>query len=130
MTVEEMRVVVELISFRDYVFEILEKNGVPFLRGRYLEPDIITGQDEWQYTRKWQLSEHMVKSEIVQTAFKCALTSAEHTTREHFPYRGERVYDPHFDVDALYEIAKAKRLDYRGRKATQVTNTLASSVTT
>lgn len=118
MTIDEMWAIVGLIDYRNYEFEIVVKNGDPFLRARYLEPDIITQKEEWQYTRKWPLSEHMVKSEIVQTAFKCALTSAEHTTREHFLYRGERVFGPHFDVEALYEIAKAKRLDYRGRTTT------------
>lgn len=117
MTINEIRGIIKQISFRNYSFEVLEKSGVMYLRASYPEPDIITGQEEIQHTRKWQLSEHMVKSEIVQTAFKCALTSAEHTTREHFLYKGERVYGPHFDVDALYEIAKAKRLDYRGRTA-------------
>ncbi|HKS27788.1 MAG TPA: hypothetical protein VJS44_08210 [Pyrinomonadaceae bacterium] len=121
MTLEEAREIVSLIKFRNYIFEVLEKNGVMYLRARYLEADIITGEEEMQYTRKWQLSEHMVKSELVQTAFKCVLTSAEHTTREHFLYKGERVYGPHFDVDALYEIAKAKRLDYRGKPKKAVT---------
>ncbi|MGA9769189.1 MAG: hypothetical protein WBV94_09120 [Blastocatellia bacterium] len=88
-----------------------------YLQARYIEPDIITGEDSLQRTRKWLLSEHMVKSEIVQTAFKCAMTSAEHRVREHFLYKGERVFGPHYDVEALVEICRAKKLDYRGRKA-------------
>ncbi|MBX3660699.1 MAG: DUF1566 domain-containing protein [Ramlibacter sp.] len=31
-----------------------------------------------QLTRKWLLSRHMTRSELVQTAFKCVLTSVEH----------------------------------------------------
>ncbi len=58
----------------------------------------------------------MVPSEVVQTALLCALTSAEHRVREHFLYKGERVFGPHFDIEGLYELAKARRLDYRGRK--------------
>jgi hypothetical protein len=115
MTIDEIRELIKQVSFRNYIFEVLTKNGAMYLRAKYLEADVITGKEEWQFTRKWQLSEHMVKSEVVSTAFKCALTSAEHTTREHFLYKGERVYGPHFDVDALVEIAKARRLDYRGR---------------
>lgn len=117
MTKEEMREVVSLISFEDYTFEVGEKNGVTFLRASYTEPDIITKEPSLQKTRKWILSEHAVKSEIVQTAFKCVLTSMEHRAREGFLYRGERVYGPHFDVEALVEIARSRRLDYRGRGA-------------
>ena len=113
MNLDEMREVLSQVTYEGYGFEILEKNGTPFLRGRYREPDIVTGDMSDQFTRKWQLSEHMVKSELVQTAFLCALTSAEHRVREHFLYRGQRIYGPHFDCDALCELAKARRLDYR-----------------
>lgn len=47
------------------------------------------------------------------TILKCALTSQEHRVREHFKYKGELVYGPHFDVDALWEIARKRRLDLR-----------------
>jgi hypothetical protein len=113
MTIDEMKAIIALIDYEGYVFEVFEKNGVPYLQARYLEPDIVTKKLEWQHTRKWQLSEHMVKSEIVQTALKCALTSAEHRVREHFLYRGERVFGPHYDVDALFELCRTKRFDYR-----------------
>lgn len=113
LTTDAMRGIVELVSFPGYTFTVSENNGTPYLQALYQEPDIVTGEASEQKTRKWQLSEFMVKSEIVQTAFKCILTSAEHTVREHFLYRGERVFGPHFDIEALYEIAKARRLDYR-----------------
>jgi hypothetical protein len=121
MTIEEMRTILSVVEFEDYRFEVKEKNGVPFLRAVYVEPDIVTGEPETQHTRKWQLSEHMVKSEIVQTAFKCVMTSLEHRARENFKYRGRRVFGPHFDVDALWEIA-GSRLDYRGRASTAEAN--------
>jgi hypothetical protein len=62
----------------------------------------------------------MVRSEIVSTAFKCVLTSAEHRCREHFSYKGERIYGPHYDVDALVEVCRQKQLDYRGYAKTRV----------
>lgn len=115
MEINGIKRLVGLVQFRNYTFEVLKKNGVTYLRAKFVEADIITGQEELQHTRKWLLSEHMVKSEIIQTAFACVAASLEHTAREHFLYRGQRVYGPHFDVDALFEIAKARRLDYRGR---------------
>lgn len=115
MTIEEMRTLVALVEFEAYRFKIGGRYGTPYLQAIYDEPDIITKEVETQHTRKWQLSFEMVKSEIIQTAFKCVLTSMEHRAREGFKYRGRRVFGPHFDVDALWEIADRK-LDYRGRE--------------
>jgi hypothetical protein len=116
MNVEEMRELVQTITYPDYNFEVTEDSrGSVYLRATYLEADIVTKKPELQYTRRWLLSPAMVKSEIVQTVFKCVMTSAEHRVREHFKYRGARVFGPHLDVDALVEICEAKRLDYRGK---------------
>ena len=57
-------------------------------------------------TRKWLLSPHMTKSEIIQTAFKCILAAEEHEAREKFLYKGKSVFGPHFDVDKLHELCE------------------------
>jgi hypothetical protein len=41
------------------------------------------------------------------------LTSAEHIVREHFTYKGVRIFAPHFDVDALVLMANAAQRDVR-----------------
>lgn len=56
--------------------------------------------------RKWKLSEHMTKSEVVRTMFIAVMTAIEHETRELFTYRGEAIFGPHVDVDALVEHAR------------------------
>lgn len=63
--------------------------------------------------RKWRLSPHMTKSELVQTALKAALTAVEHEARERFLYRGQPIFGPHFDVDSLVEICEAGATDER-----------------
>ena len=108
-----MRQILSNVIFPEYDFEIKEKGGVLFLQASYRENDVVTGKPELQKTRKWQLSEFMTKSELVQTAFKCVLTSAEHRVREHFLYDGERVYSPHYDVDALARLCREKKFDER-----------------
>jgi hypothetical protein len=114
MNVEAMRDVLDDIRFYDYQFKVVEADGLPiYLQATYVEPDIVTGASEVQHTRKWQLSQHMTKSEFVQTAFKCCITSMEHRTREHFRYKSAAIFGPHFDVDALFELCQAKRFDYR-----------------
>lgn len=64
-----------------------------------------------QKSRKWFLSEHMTKSEVIQTGFKAVLTAEEHEVRENFLYKGKAIFGPHFDVDAL--LACAEHLDKR-----------------
>jgi len=56
---------------------------------------------------------HMTPSEVVQTAFKSVLTAEEHEAREAFRYRNEAIFCPHFDVEALHQIAVEKRTSHR-----------------
>lgn len=106
MTIQEMRETVELCATGalEYFFTVRETHGGIVLQGFYKEADINTGAVEEQATRKWLLSPHMTKSEVVQTVFKCVLTSYEHRVREHFTYRERRVFGPHYNVDALWSI--------------------------
>lgn len=113
MTIEEIQELISQVECLDYEFRVIPDDSFCFLQGFYDEPCVVTGNIEPQTTRKWRISSHMTKSEIVQTILKCALTSQEHRVREHFKYKGELVYGPHFDVDALWEIARKRRLDLR-----------------
>lgn len=113
LSLDEMRQIVSEITCLDYSFVVEVKYGVPYLQLRYVEADIVTGDPMDQHGRKWMLSPHMVRSEVVQTALKAVLTSMEHRAREAFKYKGERIFGPHFDVEALVALARARRLDYR-----------------
>ena len=120
---ETVREILHNIAFPDYVFTVKEDNERMYLQAEYYEKDVVTGKIELQKTRKWNLSRHMKKSEIVQTAFKCVLTSYEHRCREHFLYKGERVFSPHFDVEALVLICKAQKFDERSDWYAEDSNT-------
>jgi len=54
-----------------------------------------------QRGRKWYVSPHMTRSEVVQTAFSAIRWAEEHEMRELFTYRGQRIFGPHFNVGAL-----------------------------
>lgn len=84
-----------------------------YLQIRYMEPDIVSGIPELQSGRKWYVSSHATKSEVVQTVLKAALTSAEHIVREHFRYRGQNIFGPHFDVDALAALVASNSFSRR-----------------
>jgi hypothetical protein len=111
MTLDDMRVILEDVRVPEFFFAVFGTESECYLQGSYMEADIATSQLEGQHTRKWKLFQHMTKSELVQTAFKCYLTSMEHRAREHFKYKGKRIFGPHFDVEALVGICN--QLDYR-----------------
>lgn len=110
---KDIHEILELVEFQNYRFCVVATNGNIYLQAVYLEADIVTGAEEDQHTRKWLLSAHMTKSEIVQTAFKCVMTSMEHRTREEFKYRGKRIFGPHFDVDGLWNMCRDQQFDVR-----------------
>lgn len=69
--------------------------------------NVTGGKTDW-YGRKWLLSEHMTEAEIVQTVFKAVMTAVEHEVRETFLYKGQSVFDPHYDLERLVELRREK----------------------
>jgi hypothetical protein len=110
MTKPDIELILHDIAYKDWQFYIGEKDGVLFLQVRLFR---LSEPGKLQHGRKWLLSEHMVKSEIVQTAFKAVLTAEEHECREQFRYRGEPIFGAHYDVEALHELARAGRFEVR-----------------
>jgi hypothetical protein len=104
--IARLKDVLSRIEFEGYTWEAREAHGGVVVLGTYTEPDTYTGVPEQQSTRKWLVSPHMTDSEIVQTVFKLCATSMEHRLREHFTYRGRRVFGPHFDVEDLVGLCK------------------------
>jgi hypothetical protein len=63
--------------------------------------DTKTGQPTSWTSRKWMLSPHMVKSEVVRTIYKAYHAAVLHEADEVFTYKGVPIYSPHYDVDSL-----------------------------
>lgn len=105
MTLEELNAILSDVRFLDRRFVATKKGDGFLVQIQYEEPDVTTGVPATQKGRKWYVSAHSVKSEVVRTCLKAALTSMEHVTREHFFYRGARIFSPHFDVDRLVELS-------------------------
>lgn len=104
------------ISFLDWTF----KSGI-LAEGFYLQvnfkaENIKTGKEEIQSGRKWYISKHMTKSEVVQTAFKSVTTALEHEARESFIFKGERIFQPHFDVDFFADFIRFNPKHEEARK--------------
>lgn len=103
-TIESIKEVVSNISFNDWMFRVGTSGDTPFLQVIFKDKDRITGVEEIQRCRKWQLSYHMVNSEIVRTAFKAVEQAMLHEVQEAFKYKGARVMNPHIDMDALASV--------------------------
>lgn len=81
-----------------------QRAGALYLQWSFTSECCKTGVKGPQFSRKWYLSQWMTESEIVQTAFKAALTAEEHECREFFKYLGHRVFNPHIHVRALMDV--------------------------
>jgi hypothetical protein len=108
-----IRTLLNQVEYLDWEIHFDEGDGEPWLQVRFNAPDLVTKKVERQHGRKWKLSYHMTKSEIVNTAWKAVLTAVEHEAREAFRYRGRTIYGPHFDVDVMHEVATQSSLDVR-----------------
>lgn len=113
MNPSEIRDILLNVSFLDWEFVVEQKGEQMYLQTRFVENDIVTGEPALQAGRKWILSKHMTKSEVVTTAFKAVLTATEHEVREQFRYRGRMIFGPHFNVDVLHTAAARANMDVR-----------------
>jgi hypothetical protein len=102
MRYDEVKELIAKIALPGYQFVVFLKMGLTFL---YMEPttgtcNVTQEPMKWK-SRKWYLSPHATPSEIVTTAFLCAKTAVEHELRENFTYKGQTVFDPHWDMDHI-----------------------------
>lgn len=104
------RVMLERVRYKDgWTFIVgLDSTGVGvcgyWLQVRFPERCTESGEMKMQHGRKWRLSPHMTRSEIVQTALAAVLAAEEHESRERFTYDGLPIFGPHFDVDKLRDL--------------------------
>ena len=126
LTLTQVREIVSKCTFtpygaQQYDFRVTESSGRWYLQAHHSTLDMQTrkGKEEFS-TRKWLLSPHMTDSEIVQTVFKCCITSAEHEAREGFQYKGYSVFGPHYDVEALVDLCERRAFDARQNAAVEI----------
>jgi hypothetical protein len=113
LTRDNIEAIVADCTFNDWTFRVGESDGALFVQVLFRDKDRITGIEEWQHCRKWMISKHSTKSEVVRTAFKAVEAAVIHEAQEAFKYKGCRVYNPHFDIDLLVEFTQGKHLSLR-----------------
>lgn len=90
------------VTYKDgFVFTIGHDDSRHYLQVLWDGVDAISGLPRTCRGRKWWLSEHMTKSEVIQTALAAVLMIEEHEAREMFRYQGHPIFGPHYNVDHL-----------------------------
>jgi hypothetical protein len=101
MTLNELYEGIAQVAYKDWWVATGEQGDGYYVQWRFFAKDNVTGENEIQAGRKWYVSRHATRSELVQTLLKAALAAEEHEARELFCYRGVAVFGPHMDVDEL-----------------------------
>ena len=117
----DYRAIVDAISYPHVSIRVYrvdnEDTELEYLQVRGEVWDEVTRVYRTVSGRKWLLSRHMTETEVVQTAFLAVKTWGEHETRENFRYRGDCVFSPHIDVNAVADLVNRttpdKRVDNR-----------------
>jgi hypothetical protein len=117
LTFEDLLFIIDSIEYKDWQFVLGGNIERPFLQIQFhakdnseLWPD---EENHLQYCRKWQLSKHMCKSEVIRTAWKAVLAAEEHEAAEKFRYNGVDLFNPHLDLVKLAELRKIIGVDVR-----------------
>jgi hypothetical protein len=114
MTLEKAKEILSLVDYKDLKGQQWQfyvgryKDGEIYLQVRFTAPDSRTGVEETQHCRKWHLSQHCTKSEVVTTAFAALERAVLHEVRERFTYKGQTIFNSHWDVDALHRISEER----------------------
>lgn len=102
--IERVQNILQKVDYKNFAFDIGGDDTRLFMQVRWPTWCAQTRRNVLVKGRKWWLSTHMTKSEIVQTAFKAVLTAEEHEVRENFKYNTMPIFGPHFDVDLLHRV--------------------------
>lgn len=107
-TLESITAIVSRITYRDWTFNVFERNGDPKLQITFMAADLSDKNPEpyLQHCRVWDLSYHMCDTEIFDACVAAAERAMLHEFKEEFLFDGVRILNPHTSVWAQLQIAK------------------------
>lgn len=101
-----LKAILSDVKYLDWKWRIMDKGDGFLIQLVWDAPDCHSGVMKEQHGRKWYVSSFSCDSEVVQTAYAAVQRAVLHEAAEQFLYKGRRIFNPHFDVDALVEIEK------------------------
>lgn len=79
------------------------------VRCSFDRPDTDSGEVGRGAGRLWFVERGATVGAVVKTAWSACRMVVEHELHEAFLFHGDRVFDPHADVDALAAVSRARR---------------------
>lgn len=106
--------IVKDITYKDWKFIVSKMGDGFYIQIKFIDIDIeLPSSSQEQSCRKWYISRFSTKSEIVQTCLQACLKAEEHECREHFKYKNQAIYLPHYNVDELHDFCSSSTKDTR-----------------
>ncbi|MHB8407775.1 MAG: hypothetical protein ACYDHY_06630 [Acidiferrobacterales bacterium] len=100
------KIVFEDIQVEPYLFRIQQKGDGFLLQAMAHTKDSRSDKVDIQSGRKWYVSSHACRAEVVRTCYMAIEAFMKHELQENFLYKGKRIFNPHWDPDALAEVEK------------------------
>lgn len=103
------------VSCRDIQFRVEERDGGFLVQARAERPDADDPASipTLQKGRKWYISKHSCRTEVMQTLLQAAIRFETHEVLEAFRWCGQRIFSPHLSIDYLHQLAEEGREEYR-----------------
>ena len=102
---KELRDIVSKVAYLDWEIRLMHDGDRPYLQVHGHGPDPKEGMRDAQWSgRKWFISPHMCKNEIIRTAYKAIECAVAHEMNEVFLYKGVAIMTPHVDYEEIVTI--------------------------
>lgn len=117
MTFKEISDILAKVKYKDWQLHAIKKaDEVILCQWVFMATDNDNPADTTLYEqkcRKWFISIHSTKSEVIRTAYLAAIQAEMHEANESFTYDGVRLFDPHTDLIELSQFMKSASQDVR-----------------
>lgn len=110
--------IIDNVKCRDFTFRVEERDGgflvqVQAWRPDASQPNKTTNNLSLQKGRKWYVSKHSCRTELMSTLLAAVVRFETHEILESFTWCGQRIYSPHLSIDYLHQLAEEGREEYR-----------------
>ena len=108
-TKDQIQFILDRIKYKDWELRLLEKGDGFLVQAKFWAKDIISGEFELQFCRKFYVSPYACTSEIVRCVHLAIQQAELHEMNEQFMFDDVAIFDPHTD---LQQVAKAFKIGY------------------
>lgn len=93
--------IVNDVTYKDWRFRVMEKGDGFLVQAVFKTSCAKTGKKEKQSCRKWYVSAHSCRAEVVRALYKAVEAGEIHEVQEWFKYKGVAVFNPHLNPEDI-----------------------------